>query len=122
MRSKCCFPYYIPPVASLNISYDIRRKASEAAAEITKEATLKNVLFRSISANESLIVCVWNLPSQKSSRFLLDYECSLRYRFSSKKIRIIRIIVYAKAAHKLVWFFLQEIICLNFEESEDTFL
>ena len=45
MRSKCCLPHYIPLAASLNISYDIRRKASEAAAEVRSDALLDHVLY-----------------------------------------------------------------------------
>ena len=46
MRNLCCLPHYIPIAASLNISYDIKRKVSEAAAEVRSNAQLDHVLFR----------------------------------------------------------------------------
>ena len=41
----CCLPYYILLSASLNISYDIRRKVSEAVAEVRSDVQLDHVLF-----------------------------------------------------------------------------
>ena len=38
-------PHYIPLAASLNISYDIRRKVLEAAAEVRSDTQLDHVLF-----------------------------------------------------------------------------
>ena len=58
-------------MCTLNISYDIRRKASEAAAEVRSETQLDHVLFHQckrvvdwlrLPICDSLIGCVWNLP------------------------------------------------------------
>ena len=75
-----------PLAASLNISCDIRRKASEAAAEETTRNfhQCKRVAdWLRLAICDSLIGCVWNVSIQKS-RFLLDYECCLHYRSGSK--------------------------------------
>ena len=116
MRSKCCFPCYIPPVASL----DIRRKASEAAAEIRSDAQKCAV---PIHQCKRVADC---LRVESSEPEIFEIPAGLRMlptlSLQQQKIRIVRIIVYTKAAHKLDWFLVQEIISLNFEESKDTFL
>ena len=78
MRSLCCLPHYIPIAASLNISYDIKRKVSEAAAEVRSNAQLDHVLFRQCKR-----VADW-LRFKSSYMRLADW---LRVESSDKKIR-----------------------------------
>ena len=96
MRSKCCLPHYIPLAASLNISYDFRRKASEAAAEVRSDVQLDHVLFHQCKRvadwlcfkSSYMRLSDWlrmESSDPKKSRFLLAFEFYLHYRSGSNK-------------------------------------
>ena len=61
----CCLPYYILLSASLNISYDIKRKVSEAVAEVRSDAQLDHVLFPSVQTSRWLATCgIFRIPAR----------------------------------------------------------